>query len=148
MKRADYIRRKKLFGNMGKNSTFMPRKLPLYSELIRIGNNVHIASNVAFITHDIIHKMLNNKLVSEGGSALFKERKGFVEIMDNVFVGAGSSILYNVKIGSNVIIAAGSIVTHNIPANSVVAGIPAKVIERFDHFLEKRLNEQLKDNKK
>ena len=35
-----------------------PRKIPLYAERIFIGNNVRVASNVTFITHNVIHNML------------------------------------------------------------------------------------------
>ena len=60
-KRSEYIRKKKIFAAFGKNSSIMDRVVPLYANLIKIGNNVHIASNVHFITHDITHIMLNNR---------------------------------------------------------------------------------------
>ena len=53
--------------------------------------------------------------------------------------GAGSSILYDVRIGPNVIIGAGSMVTKDIPANSVAAGVPARVIGTFEDFVSKRI---------
>ena len=56
------------------------------------------------------------------------------------YVGADCKILYDVKIGSNVIIAAGSIVTKDISDNSVAAGIPAKVVGKFDEYEKKLLN--------
>lgn len=58
-KRADYIRNKKIFASFGENSSIMDRVVPLYANLIKIGNNVHVASNVRFITHDITHVMLS-----------------------------------------------------------------------------------------
>ncbi len=143
IKRADYIRKHKLFDRIGENCSIMQRKLPLYSNLIRLGNNVHLASNVGFLTHDIIHVMLNNKSTKDGLGDILKEKIGCIEIQDNVFVGAGSRILYDTKIGSNVIIAAGSVVTHDIPSNSVAAGVPAKVIGTFDAFVKKRLKEKI-----
>ena len=65
-------------------------------------------------------------------------------------IGAGSKILPNVKIGPNVIVAAGSIVTKDIPENSVVAGVPARVIGTFDDFAKKayKRNEMLSRKKK
>ena len=48
--------------------------------------------------------------------------------------------MYNVRIGSNVIIGAGSIVTKDIPDNSVAAGVPCRVIGKFDDLEEKRKN--------
>lgn len=54
----------------------------------------------------------------------------------------------NTKIGSNVVIGAGSIVNKDIPDNSVVAGVPAKVIGDFDTFAQKRLNQSVGVGKK
>ena len=54
-----------------------------------------------------------------------------------MFIGARSMILYDVKIGNNVIVGAGSLVNRDIPDGSVVAGIPARVIGRFDEDKEK-----------
>ena len=63
---------------------------------------------------------------------------GCIEVMDNVFIGSNSTILPNVKIGPNALIAAGSVVTKDVPENSVVAGVPAKVIGKFDEYMNKR----------
>ena len=62
----------------------------------------------------------------------FKCQFGKIEICDNVFIGAGATIMYNVTIGSNCIVAAGAVVTKDVPSGSVVAGIPAKVIGSFE----------------
>lgn len=43
-------------------------------------------------------------------------------------IGSGATILSNVVIGENSIVGAGSVVTRDVPANSVVAGNPAKVL--------------------
>ncbi|HLZ19910.1 MAG TPA: hypothetical protein VKO67_09865, partial [Smithellaceae bacterium] len=42
-------------------------------------------------------------------------------------IGSGSTILANVTIGENAIIGAGSVVTKDVPANTIVAGNPARV---------------------
>lgn len=141
-KRAQYLREKKIFASVGENCTVMERKIPLYANLIRLGNNVHLASNVTFVTHDVTHKMLNLRKAENGEKAKFVEKVGCIDIGDNVFVGAGSTILYDVKIGSNVIIGAGSIVTKDIPDNSVAVGIPARVISSLDSYVDKRAGEQ------
>ena len=65
-KRTEFIRKHHLYGAVGENCSIQMRKLPLYSNLIFIHNNVKIASNVGFVTHDIIHSMLNQKY--SGGS--------------------------------------------------------------------------------
>ena len=110
------------------------RKIPLYSKLISIGSNVWMASGVEFITHDVTHYMLNG--MNNGHK--YTERIGCIEIGNNVFIGSGAKILYDVKVGDNVIIAAGSLVNRDIPPNSVAAGVPARVIMSFNDYLSKR----------
>ena len=60
-KRTEFMRKHHLFGSIGENCSIQKWKLPLYSNLVFIHDNVRIASNVGFITHDIIHTMLNQK---------------------------------------------------------------------------------------
>lgn len=131
--RGKYLREKKIMNYVGKDVHFMPRKVPLYPELIKLHDNVSIASKVTFITHDVVHNMLNNKY----GQKEFQEKIGCIEIEENVFVGSNTTIMYDVKIGANSIIAAGSIVTKDVPRNSIVAGVPARVIGTLDDYVEK-----------
>jgi len=141
-KRTRYYKEKKIFHSMGDNCLIMDRKVPLYAKLISIGNNVQIASNVQFLTHDVTHLMLNNmpELLAKRNGVRYPEKIGCIEIGDNVFIGAGTSIINNVRIGSNVIIGACSLITKDVPDNCVVAGVPAKVISSLDAYLEKRSN--------
>lgn len=149
IKRAMYLRHKHVFADMGDNVMIQSRKIPLYPELIRFGNNVRVASNVTFLTHDVIHNMLNN--INGGVSSFFniqieqqpfKEKVGCIRIGDNVFIGANTTILYDVQIGNNVIIAAGSVVTKDIEDNSICAGVPAKKIGNFETYVKKRISEE------
>lgn len=50
-------------------------------------------------------------------------------IGDNVYISTGVTILAPVRIGNNVVIGAGSVVTKDIPDNSVVGGVPARIIK-------------------
>ena len=56
------------------------------------------------------------------------KNEGVPTIGNNVIIFAGAKILGNIKIGDNVVIGANTVVTKNIPNNSVVAGIPGKII--------------------
>jgi len=47
-------------------------------------------------------------------------------------IGSGSTILANVTIGEGAIVGAGSVVTKDVPANTIVAGNPAKVLRRIE----------------
>lgn len=133
-KRANYIKEHNLFRHVGDNCMVMFRKLPLYGELISLGNNVHIASNVSLITHDVTHNMLN----ARDSSLKLTEYVGCIEIGDNVFVGANTTILYNSRIPSNTIIGANSFVNKPLPSGGVYAGCPAKYICTIEEFLNKR----------
>ena len=134
-KRTKYIIKKNVFHHVGKNFFFQPRFIPADPELISFHDNVVVASNVTFITHDIAHNMLNNL-----GIHNFEYNAGCIEVMNNVFIGTNTTILPNVRIGSNVIIGANSLITKDVPDNCVVVGTPAKVISTFDDFIEKRKN--------
>ena len=132
-RRTRFMKKHRLYGAIGDKCVIQKRKLPLYSNLIYLHNNVKIASNVGFVTHDIIHTMLNAKAPGSGHI----ERVGCIEVMDNVFIGSGTRILYDTRIGSNVIIGSDSLVNKDIPDNSVYAGVPARFICTFDEYVEK-----------
>ncbi|TWO86305.1 serine acetyltransferase [Shewanella algae] len=57
---------------------------------------------------------------------------GVPVIGDNVYISAGARILGNIKIGNNVIVGANAVVIRDVPDNSIVAGVPAKVIKSID----------------
>lgn len=56
------------------------------------------------------------------------KRKGNPKIGDCVWIGANSSVVGNIEIGSNVLIASNSFVNFDVPNNSIVIGNPAKII--------------------
>ncbi|MBQ9890345.1 MAG: acyltransferase [Firmicutes bacterium] len=134
MKRAEYLKKHHVFHNVGDNCMVMFRKVPLYPELISFGNNVWIASDVLFVTHDVIHHMLNYKL----SAAEFPENVGCIDIKDNVFIGSNTTILPDVQIGPDTVVAAGSVVNRSLPGNGVYGGVPAKYICSLDDLMNKR----------
>jgi len=134
VKRAEWLRKKKILGSVGNDVMIQDYKLPFNPDKVFIGNNVRLASDVALITHDVSHHVLNNCFKTSD----FKEKTGTIVIGDNVFIGSKSIILYDVKIGNNVIVGAGSIVTKDLPDNSVCAGIPCRKIGEFEDFCKKR----------
>jgi acetyltransferase-like isoleucine patch superfamily enzyme len=52
-----------------------------------------------------------------------------IVIKRNAWIGAAVTILPGVTVGENSVVAAGAVVTKDVPANTVVAGVPAKVIK-------------------
>lgn len=141
-RRAKYIKKHNIFKECGDNCMFMFRKIPIYPQYIKCHNNVRIASNVTMCTHDAIHRMFNN-IKSE--KVEFKERIGCIELLDNVFIGTNSVVLYDTKIGPNVIVAANSLVNKDI-ANGVYGGVPAKYICSINEYKEKIRNRQKRIN--
>ena len=132
--RAAFLKKKDILGAIGDNCWWEPHKIPSEPKLVYLGDNVNVATEVLFMNHDLTAFMLDKKI---GRKSYYKFRKGEIHIGNNVFIGARSTILYDVKIGNNVIIGAGSVVTKDIPDNSVVAGIPARDIKSFDEYEQK-----------
>lgn len=90
---------------------------------ITIGSNVIMGPNVQIFSenHNFPDLALN---IKEQGVT-----RNAVIIENNCWIGASAIILAGVSIGDGCVVAAGSVVTRSIPANSIVAGVPAKVIK-------------------
>ena len=140
--RAKYLKKKKILADIGDNCIFQSRNFPMDPKLVKIHNNVVVAANVFFVTHDAIRHVLINK-----NNRFYQRNLGPIEVKDNVFIGLGTIIMPNVVIGKNVIIGAGSLVTKNIPDNCIYAGVPAKKIGDFRKLeLEReKITEKYKD---
>jgi acetyltransferase-like isoleucine patch superfamily enzyme len=52
-----------------------------------------------------------------------------IVIKKRAWIGAAATIMPGVTIGENSIVAAGAVVTKDVPANTIVGGVPAKVIK-------------------
>lgn len=94
---------------------------------IEIGNNCLFASRIYITDHDHGDTSLSSLALPPEKRKLIS--KGPVVINDNVWVGEGVAILSGVTIGKNAIIATNSVVTKDIPANSVVGGVPARILK-------------------
>lgn len=89
-------------------------------ERITIGDGCAIGRNVLIMDFDA------HEITYENGT---KNRiTAPIEIGKHVWIGAGATILKGVTIGDNAIVGAGSIVTRDVPANTIVAGNPARII--------------------
>lgn len=102
---------------------------------IFVGDNVMFAPNVTITTgtHPI-HPILRSKKAQYNLP---------VHIGNNVWIGAGVTILPGVKIGDNTVIGAGSVVTKDIPANVVAIGSPCKVFRDINENDMKYYNKNM-----
>lgn len=96
-----------------------------------ICEGVHIEDN-CFIGHGV---MFTNDLfpraTNPDGSAQTEADWSLIEtfVKKGASIGSNATILCGITIGENALIGAGAVVTKDVPANSVVAGNPAKVIK-------------------
>ena len=88
---------------------------------ISIEDDVLIGPKVSLITE-------SHPLDPDERKALFVKS---VVIKRNAWIGAGAIILSGVTVGENAVVAAGAVVSKDVPANTVVAGIPAKVVKNI-----------------
>jgi len=97
---------------------------------INIGNNVRIGGNTVIYDTDFHNLEVSKRItLREDTSTVIKKS---VQIEDNVFIGAHTTVLKGVSIGKNSIIGAGSVVSKNVPANQIWAGNPAKFIKSIE----------------
>ena len=109
----------RLFGvKIGKGTVIAPDAVidPLYPELIAIGEGSIIGWGVKLFTHEI---------------TIQYNRLGRITIGKQVVIGIGSTIRSGVTIGDNSIVAMCSFVNKDVPPNTLVGGVPARIIKNL-----------------
>ncbi len=123
--RAELLR--KTGAQIGEGCFIVPLDLGTEPYLVKIGNHVTIAAEVAFVTHD-------------GAAWAFRDQVpdlqvyGPIVIEDNCVIGMRSTIFPNVRIGKNSIVGSGSVVISDVPPNTLVMGIPARPFGSIDKY--------------
>ena len=113
-----------------------------FGRFIRIGKNVFINHACSFLDlggitiedHVLIGPRVN--LITENHPSNPPARRTLIckpiVINQHAWIGAAATILPGVTIGENSIVAAGAVVSKDVPANTIVGGVPAKIIKTIE----------------
>ncbi len=95
-------------------------------EGVHVEDNVFIGHNVTFINDK------HPRSVNPDGTMQNEQDWKVVEtfVKKGASIGSSATILCGVTIGENSIVGAGSVVTKSVPPNTIVAGVPAKIIKK------------------
>lgn len=96
--------------------------------VVEIGNDTIIGAY--FSCHPSNHVYSDSTILIRNQGVT---RQG-IRVGNNCWIGAKVTVLDGVSIGENYVVGAGSVVTKSIPANSLVAGVPARVIRQSAHI--------------
>ena len=128
-----------LFGEFGEDSRLAAPTSVVRGKNVRIGKRVVIQTNSLFMSaggitiEDDVLVAANCQLISNNHAP--EEHQILtckpVVLKRNCWIGAGATILPGVTVGENAIVGAGSVVTKDVEPNTVVGGIPAKLIKRL-----------------
>lgn len=117
---------------------------PFYTDF---GKNIHIGKDVfinsgcrfqdqggitlgdgALIGHNVVLATLNHDIDPRKRTNIIPSP---IKIGKNVWIGANATVLPGVTVGDGAIVAAGAVVTKNVPENTIIGGVPAKIIKNI-----------------
>jgi acetyltransferase-like isoleucine patch superfamily enzyme len=115
---------------VGEGCRFYSLHIASEAELIEVGNNVIVSGEVMFVTHDGAIFTALDQMPDVNG------HYGRIRIGDGCFLGMRSIIMPGVELGEGCIVAAGAVVMDSFPAQSVIAGNPARYVSSQSVYLE------------
>ncbi len=136
-KRAEYLKKHKVFKSMGNNCYYHPFVVTPEAQLVSMGDNVIISRGVQLITHDMSHRLIKNNTNPEYCFNAYYYSDA-ITIGSNVMICSSATIMPGVTIGNNCIIAANAVVTSDVKSGTIVAGVPAKEVGSYSDFVNKR----------
>jgi maltose O-acetyltransferase len=135
---------RQLLGYVGQNSIIEPPFYCSYGQNTHIGDRVFLNNLCYIIDNNEVcigsHVMVGpcvqiytaaHLLQAEPRSQGLEVARPIV-IEDNVWIGGGAILLPGVTVGRNAVVGAGAVVSRDVPANTVVAGNPARVIREIE----------------
>ena len=121
------------------SSAIFPPFYVNYGRHTKIGKNVFINFDCVFLDfggitiEESVFIAPKVSLLTEGHPLMLENRHsltvGPIHIKRNAWIGASATVTQGVTIGENAVVAAGAVVTKDVPNNTVVGGIPAKIIK-------------------
>jgi acetyltransferase-like isoleucine patch superfamily enzyme len=96
------------------------------ASVLIIGNDVNVLCGAVITDIDHGYEEINVNFANQ--PIIVKD----THIGDNCFIGAGARILAGTKLGANCIVGANAVVRGNFPSGTMLAGIPARIIKRYD----------------
>ncbi|MEC1305749.1 MULTISPECIES: acyltransferase [Lysinibacillus] len=114
---------------LGKNVVIRPNCMLIAgsSGRIVIENDVLIAPGVNIFVSNHLYGDINLPINQQG----FTKEKDVI-VKEGSWIGANAIILPGITIGKNAVVAAGSVVNKDVPDYTVVAGVPAKKIKKYN----------------
>lgn len=135
---------RKILGGIGEGSQIESPFHCVYGQNIYIGDHVFINVHCAILDCNEVrighHVMIGPyvQIYTPAHDLRAAERiQGWevaqpISIGENVWIGGGAILLPGVKVGRNAVVGAGAVVSRDVPANTVVAGNPARVIREIE----------------
>jgi maltose O-acetyltransferase len=135
---------RQLLGEIGQGSIIEPPFYCSYGQNTHIGDHVFLNASCTILDNNEVrigHHVMMGPVIQIYTAAHLLQAESRIRglevakrivVEDNVWLGGGAILLPGVRIGRNAVVGAGAVVSRSVPANTVVAGNPARVIREVE----------------